>query len=392
MTAAVAFAIVAIAFALGDYVALKTKGLVSAFVVVIFAFLIGGNLGFIPGDVVDVAGITSIIATFGMAFLLVNLGSTLDLNELIKEWQTVLISLAGLVGVIALCCTVGMAIFGRETALAAIAPITGGVVATMLTTAAATEAGFPSVATFVSCIMGFQMVLGIPIASVCLKKAAKRYIDAGKLNEAVEVKTTKKINIKFVPDTHPDIDSPATHFARIALVAGAAIWVAGLTGLNGTLLYLIFGALASATGIIEKNSLKKAGADGIILIAAYAYCAKDFVSLTISEFLSILPAVAGMLILGAIGVAIMATIVGKIFKWDFYLSIASAISCMFGYPVTFAIPTEVVAGAKIDYKLSDDDAAKLQAHLMPKMIIAGVTTVSITSVIIAGVLVPILFG
>lgn len=393
MTAIVAFAIVALAFALGDWVAVKTKGIISSFVVVILFLLIGGGiLGIIPGDVVATSGLSGIIGTFGMALLLTNLGSTLNLSELRREWQTVVVSLAGLIGIIIICWTVGQMIFGRETALAAIAPITGGVVATLLSTDAATAAGRADVALFVTCVMGLQNLIGIPISSICLKKSAKKYVEAGNLKKAAEVSTAKDIDIKFVPDTPASLDSSATHFCRLAVAAGLAVYLGMWTGINTTLLYLVVGALAGATGLIERDSLKKAGANGLVLLAAYAYVAKDFASMTLTQFTDILPSVVGMLCLGVIGIAIVAPLVGKLFKWDIHLSIATSIACMFGYPVTFAIPVEVTNGTKIDMKLTDEEAEKLQAYLMPKMVVAGVTSVSITSVIIAGVLIPMIFS
>ena len=66
-TPILAFAVVAIVFALGDLVARKTKGIISAFIVAIVLFvLFGGVLKVLPADLMDTSGLNDIIPTFGM--------------------------------------------------------------------------------------------------------------------------------------------------------------------------------------------------------------------------------------------------------------------------------------------------------------------------------------
>lgn len=69
----------------------------------------------------------------------------INLKDLVKEWKTVVIAIIGLVGLAVVSFTIGSWIFGREYALSAASPISGGVIATILTTTAATEAGRPEI-------------------------------------------------------------------------------------------------------------------------------------------------------------------------------------------------------------------------------------------------------
>ena len=139
-----AFTSIAVVFAVGDYVAARTRGVISSVLVAIFIFLIlGGTLEVLPADIVDLAGISPLIPTFGMALILVNVGSLMNLNDLKNEWKTVVISLCGIAGIILLDLTVGTLIFGREQALAAIPPTAGGTAVTMMMTEAAGKAGRP---------------------------------------------------------------------------------------------------------------------------------------------------------------------------------------------------------------------------------------------------------
>ena len=160
-TPILAFAVVAIVFALGDLVARKTKGIISAFIVAIVLFvLFGGVLKVLPADLMDTSGLNAIIPTFGMGLILTNLGSTLDLNELKKEWRTILVALAAVIGILVLGFTLGQLIFGRELALSALPPVSGGVVATIITSDAATAAGRPDVASYVAAVNALQVIIG----------------------------------------------------------------------------------------------------------------------------------------------------------------------------------------------------------------------------------------
>ena len=112
-TPIIAFAAIALTFSVGDYIAVKTRGVVSSIITAIIVFIVlGGVLKFLPADLMEISGLVAVIPTFGMALILTNLGSTLDNNELKNEWKTILISLAGIAGIVVLCGTLGQMIFG----------------------------------------------------------------------------------------------------------------------------------------------------------------------------------------------------------------------------------------------------------------------------------------
>ncbi|MDF3005433.1 MAG: hypothetical protein K0S22_1905 [Oscillospiraceae bacterium] len=390
-TPIIAFAAIALTFSLGDFIALKTKGIVSSFIVAILIFItFGGVLKIFPPEMMDTSGLIAVIPTFGMALILTNLGSSLDLNELKSEWKTILIALAGVFGIVIVCFTAGQMIFGRVYALSAIAPIAGGIVAAMISTEAATAAGKVEIAAFIASILSIQKLVGLPIASYCLKKSADHYISAGKLERAAH-SGGKKLSIRFIPELPKTLDTPAMHFARLALMAVLAQFLSKTTHLDGTLSYLLCGVLGSATGFLEKNCLKKAGGDGIVLLATYAYVSKAFLTITFSQFSHILIIVLGLLFLSAVGIAAISTVMGKVLGHDMYLSVATGLCCMFGYPVTYTTAIEVVNAAQMTHKLSDEDAARLTNYYLPKMIISGVTSVSIVSVIVANMIAPLIF-
>ena len=67
-----AFTVVAVIYAIGDYVAAKTRGVISSILVAIILLLIlGGTLQLLPADLMDLSGLNGMIPTFGMGLILV---------------------------------------------------------------------------------------------------------------------------------------------------------------------------------------------------------------------------------------------------------------------------------------------------------------------------------
>ncbi len=392
-TPILAFAVVAAVFGVGDVIAAKTKGIVSSMITVIIILLcLGGGLHFLPPDLMEQSGLMSLIPTFGMALILVNLGSMLNLNDLKREWKTVLISLAGVLGIAAIFLLAGVPLFGREQTLVAMAPTAGGMAATMMLTEAAHNAGRPDLAAFVAAVMALQMLVGIPISSFCLRKEALRFLDAGGHKQDVHTGNGKQINIRIIPKTPAALDIPSIHLARLAIIGFVSMLCTQYTGLSTGVTFLVGGILAGALGLVEPGALKTAGGEGLLMLATYASIAASFVSMTFAQFGKLLIPVIGLLLMGAVGVIILSTIIGKFLKWSPWLSIAVAISCMFGYPVTYSIAMEISAGVCKGKNFTDEEEQRVVDYLLPKMIVAGTVSVSIASVLLASTIIPVVFG
>lgn len=391
-TPLLAFAVIAVIFGFGDVIASKTKGIVSSIIVVILMLiLLSSVIPILPLDIFDQSGLMSLIPTFGMGLILVNLGSMLDLNDLKKEWKTVIISLAGVAGVVVLQLTAGQLLFGKEQALAACAPTAGGMAATMMLTQAANEANRADLAAFVAAVMALQILIGLPIASACLRKEASRFITAGG-HQLDVVHTGKTISIRLLPKTPAILDTASIHLARIAIVAVFAALVTKYTGVSTGITFMVGGILFGAIGFVEPRALAKAGGEGLLMLATYASVVTSFVGMTVSRFGAMLIPVIGLLVIGAVGIIIVSVIVGKFLKWSPWLSIAVGLCCMLGYPVTYAVAMEVASGAVEGKGFTKEEEERVVQYLLPKMIVSGTVSVSIASVIIAGIAVPILFG
>ena len=188
------------------------------------------------------------------------------------------------------------------------------------------------------------------------------------------------------------LDIPTVHMARLAVVGFLATLCTQLTGLSTGVTFLVGGILFGAIGFVEPGALKRAGGEGLLMLATYASVAASFVSMTFAQFGQMLFPVLGLLVMGAVGVMILSSIAGKLLKWSPWLSIAVGLSCMFGYPVTYAIAMEVSAGVTKGKGFTEEEEQRVVKHLLPKMIVAGTVSVSIASVLLAGAIIPMVFG
>ena len=92
-----------------------------------------------------------------------------------------------------------------------------------------------------------------------------------------------------------------------------------------------------------------------------------------------------LVIIFAVGLAIcaiVAILVGKLLGESWYMSFALGVTALFGFPGTLIVPTEV-ANAVGE---SEEEVEMLKKHLVPKMIIAGMVSVSVVSVVFAGIM------
>ena len=153
-------------------------------------------------------------------------------------------------------------------------------------------------------------------------------------------------------------------------------------------MYLLVGIVAKKINFLQKNALKDAGGYGYIMLCMYALTFNGFASVSPMDALNFILPLFGCLVLGVIGIAIMAVISGKIVGYNPFVSIAVGCTALFGYPGTEILSNEVVASMT---EFTAEEKEKALAYVMPKMIVGGFTTVTIASVVFAGIIAPLIF-
>lgn len=324
------FLILAFVYAVGDWVGTATKAWVPSTFVVACLF-IAGYWTIFPKEIVTASGLSAPFTTLICVYLLiVHMGSSISLRELLKQWKVIVTCLAGLAG--------------------------------------------------------------YPLTAFCLKKEGRRLLAAfrsGKLENAapvmaggdLETVSAEPEKRRLIPPTPKKYFSTATALVKISLVTLIGMKISALTGVGGTVCTLLLSIALTELGFLEKNILKECGCFNL---TAYAMMMAIFDGLkgATPEIMS--AAIGPMLILiviGVLGMGIMALIVSKLVKMNFFMAMAVNLTALYGFPPNYILTEEACTA------LAENDTEKnyLMEHMLPQMIVGGFVTVTITSVVIAGV-------
>lgn len=393
-----------IVFAVGDVVSYKTKGLISGIIIAAVVYIAGYWTGIIPTDSIANTGMPTMLTAFMIPLLLVNLGTSISISQLLSEWKTVAIALIGLVGLAIISFTLSSMLFTREYALSASSPIAGGTIAAIITNEAAVAAGKPEFGAFAMLVVSFQMFIGMPVSSFMLKKESERLLAnksllaVGPSDILVDTeKKKKKFSIHIMGDGPVQFQTTAILTMRVAIIAIIAYFVSNLTVipgsnptnyyLNPNVAYLLFGIVFGEVGFLVKNGLQKAGLYGFTMLCLYSLTPNSFTSVTPESLMDMVIPLVGTLVLGAVGIAIFSLIAGKFLGYSSYMSIAIGMCALMGYPGTQIVTDDVVNALSA----SSEEKAAVSNILLPRMLVGGFTTVSIASVIFAGIITPLIF-
>ena len=93
-----------------------------------------------------------------------------------------------------------------------------------------------------------------------------------------------------------------------------------------------------------------------------------------------------VIVLGILGLIIVAPILGKKLGYSKSMSISLSLTALYGFPANYLITNEVIK-ARSKNKTEEEI---LQHELMPKMLVAGFSTVTVISVLIAGIFIKLI--
>lgn len=396
MSQMLALVILLLILFIGDVVAVRTKAWIPSVFISAILFLIG-YWTFFPEDIVSIAGVPPVAATMMMFLLITNMGTLLSVKELMRQWKTILISLSGILGIIVLLFGIGTLIFDLETVLVAIPPLVGGLVSALIMSEGAANAGLTSLSVFAIVIYVMQGFAGYPLTSIVLKKEGKRLLSQYR-NGQLEVKKDDsdsnmedgKAELKMFKNLPEKYNTDYFKFFRLAIVAFLAYFVSTLlapvVSINALVLCLLFGVIGKSIGFLEKQTLQKANGFGLAIMALMLFIFDGLKKATPSMMMEILYPLIVCIILGVIGMYIFSFLVGKVLKVSKEMAFAVSLTALYGFPADYIITNEVVNALTKD----ENEREALLSHMLPPMLVGGFISVTIVSVILAGVFVQFL--
>jgi hypothetical protein len=182
--------------------------------------------------------------------------------------------------------------------------------------------------------------------------------------------------------------------AMLGVIANAVAQLTEIPGssptnyiLNPNVAYVIFAIAAANIGLLERSPLEACSSRGIVYLALLSLLLNSFASVSGADILAQLVPSVGTILIGAAGIIVFGFIAGKLFRASPWISIAIGFTCYLGYPGSQIVVEETVRGSD----LAADEQKAANDILIPRMVI-GYFVASITSVIIAGIIAPLIFG
>ena len=391
MTAILALVIVLAAMSLGDIVSIKTKAWIPSVFVTAIVFLLGFWFLF-PKDIISTATLGLPVAGLTMYLLITHMGTLMNVRELMAQWRTVVISIAGILGIMALLLTVGLIFLDKQTAIAGGPPLSGGIVAAIIIKEAATALGNDKLAILAILIYVVQGFVGYPLTSVLLKKEGNRLLKDFKNNRDNKSETIinneaeRKTLIPKLPEKYNTTYVILLKLAFVAYLADCFTKFINNTIFQSTILSpfvtcLIFGVIAAEIGFVDRQALNKANAFGWMITVLMAFIYEGLNKATPEMLMEVVLPLIEIIIIGVSGLLVFAFIIGKILKESPYMSLCIALNALYGFPPNFILTNEVIKSLTND----NDESEYLTNKILPKMLIGGFTSVTIASVLIAGI-------
>lgn len=382
---------------LGEWLSKLTKGWIpSVFISAVILLLCFWT--FLPKTVVADAKILQLGSTVAIFLLIAHMGTLFSLKRLLEQWKTVIICLAGLFGMCTLAWFVCPLLMDKTLVITGLPPLAGGIVATTMMQKAAQDAGLPVAAVFaisMYCIQGFA---GYPLTAICLKREAQKLLKEAReghpeggavvdsrrvMADAMALPENEKRGILAVPDA---CNTPFFVLLKLALVGWLALVIGILTGVSGAIWALVLGVIFCRLGFLEPDVLSKTGSKDLLFFTLIMFVYSGLADCTPALLFDLIGPMLILLVIGLCGMGIMAFIVGKILKISPWLGYANCLTALYGFPFD-AIMTEKICH---DEGANKEEVDYLMSRLFPSMIVGGFVTVTITSVVLAGIFVKFL--
>ena len=391
------FAVLLIFF-VGDLVGALTKAKISSMFVIMMGFLVLFLSGIYPANIMEISGFAG-LAKLGQYFLLFNMGTSVDVNALKREWRTVLCAVIGMAAAI-LGCAVAIPLIGKEFALAAAPVVNGGIVATTTMVEACDNLGLDTAAALATFIYAVQKFIGTLPASNCGLSVANELVADLRAKHAADPnyswyaeQTSSTGTAAAKEPLWKGIKKYYTTFICLA-VAAAILLLSEFLGklcqgwVNMSIWCMVLGIICRNTGLVPPNILRDfAKANGFFSFLSLCTIIPSLAKVDLSQ----LPTIGFAAVV--IFVAVIAfTVIIFCFTpaWKIVgskqLSIGIAMCQMIGYPGTELVATEITNAVAQTAEERDAVTNKIQTAY----VISGFTSVTILSVFIASFLAKLL--
>ncbi len=376
--------------AVGEIISVLTRARVPMLLIAILGFLVLVWTGIFPKNIVDTSTFSQ-IGSLMTGPLVVHLGTLIPLTLMLRQYKAVLIALGGTLIAIALVLPIITMLFGYETAVAGMGPMVGGIVAFIVTSDELKALGFTNLVAIPALVLAIHKLFGMPVASIFLRKYAlilrdKIGLADGNKYTAATLEASLQQKHKSKPKKKYEFNTANVLLFKLFLGASLGTVIGSFTGVSSTIWCLIIGVLGSALKFYNENIMDKAKASSVAILGTIFIVIASMSTVSLTQFLHFIPQILAIIIIGQFGILTGGFIFSKLFRVHPYKGMSLALTSMFGFPADYILCQEVSRSVG----RTEEEQQNLLNELSPPMLIAGFTTVTVASVIIASVLVKTL--
>jgi hypothetical protein len=396
-----AFTIVMLIWTIGEFVSIKTKALISMMLVASMIFLVGFAADLLPHDLIASSGLLG-LGNAVIGIIIVHLGTMMSFEDLKAQWRTFVIGSVTVVLMTFALIFIGELIFDRNIAVAGTAAITGGTLSILMVQdkvsdimSAGGNLGILSgylLAVFPLLILNLKNLVGFLVTANILKKEALRVRGEYRKGNLTFFEEEVKENTK------PDQKSILPDFLQTAygtlFILGLTVYISrflsSLTDgyLNTFVIALLFGIILRHFKVLKPNALSTTDSFGLLMISIMVIAFGPLADIVPADLLNLVWPLTFYLIAGVAIIFIAAFFIGKWVGYSGALSIAVGMTTLFGFPGTMVLTKEAAAAVGE----SDEEIAVIEQNILPIMVTAGFSTITITSVITGGLIVGLMIG
>jgi MFS family permease len=381
MTQILAFLIFILALAIGEVVSTATKARIPSLLVAMVIMMVGFWVG-LPKDLVAKTGLPALVA-ISTPMMVAHMGTLMSLKKVAQQWKALVIGAAALVGIGVLLLTVYSSIYGLPIAVAAACPISGGIVASQIAMEAMKTVGKPELSVLVLLFLVLQGLIGMPLAANLLKRDVKKNWEKVMSTKGSASAAQAVPEKKLIPALPKAYSNPFVLLVKLAIVAWLASLVAGLTKgvINVSVVAIVFGLIAYFLGFLEEDILTKTGAFTFFMLLLLASVMGSMNLATPQLIVSFIGPILVGFLFGVLGIVVMSWLAGKLLHVSPGMAIAIGSTALFGFPGNYIICQEIAKSMSHN----EEEKKAILDYLLPPMIVGGYATVTIGSVVFAGI-------
>ncbi|WP_408006987.1 hypothetical protein ACJROX_20150 [Pseudalkalibacillus sp. A8] len=377
--------------AVGEVVSIKTRARVPMLLVVLLGYLVLLWVGVFPQDLVANSTFSTVGAVL-IAPLIVHMGTLIPMKIIRQQYKSVIIALIGIVIAATTILLIVSPIFGYKTAAAGTGPLTGGIIAYVVTSEKLQALGLTALVTIPVLILSLQSLIGLPLTTYFLRKYAvkvkegmgsKPFVaataEAPVQHKSVETEVEKATKKNWIPDRYA---TPSILLFQLFLGGSIAVLVGNLTGIHYSIWALVIGLVGTLGGFYRDKMMERANSFGVGMVGVIFVIIPSMNQVTFGLFIQNIPAVFTILLIGAVGIILGGILGAKLVKWDINKGIPVALTAMYGFPGDYLVCEEVARSVGEN----KDEEDYIFNEILSPMLVGGFTTVTTASILIASIL------